>query len=145
MLLVEDETAVRTLASRILRDRNYSVIEAANGQDALRLAKEHSGKIHLVLTDVIMPGIGGSVLVSQLEAARPDIKALYISGYTDNAIVHHGLLDSDIAFLQKSFSPQATGSQGSGSAGLRPKMIRIPLVCGVFILMQSGHNLFLPA
>jgi two-component system, cell cycle sensor histidine kinase and response regulator CckA len=105
VLLVEDETSVRNLASRILRDRGYNVIEAAEGQEALRRAKEHHAKIHLVLTDVIMPGMSGSSLVAQIETVRPDIKALYISGYTDNAIVHHGILDSNIAFLQKPFSP----------------------------------------
>jgi two-component system, cell cycle sensor histidine kinase and response regulator CckA len=105
VLLVEDEPSVRNLASRILRDRGYEVIEAAEGQEALRLANQYPAIIHLVLTDVIMPGMSGSSLVAQIEAARPETKALYISGYTDNAIVHHGILDSNIAFLQKPFSP----------------------------------------
>ena len=105
VLLVEDETAVRALASRILRDRGYNVIEASGGMEALRLASEFPGKIHLVVSDVIMPGMSGRALVSQIEAARPGILALYISGYTDDAIVHHGILDSNIAFLQKPFSP----------------------------------------
>jgi len=105
VLLVEDEPAVRALASRILRERGYNVIEASGGMEALRLASEFFGKIHLVVSDVIMPGMSGSALVSQIEAARPGIIALYISGYTDDAIVHHGILDSNIAFLQKPFSP----------------------------------------
>jgi two-component system, cell cycle sensor histidine kinase and response regulator CckA len=105
VLLVEDETAVRNLASRILRDRGYDVIEATDGQEALSLAEQHPEEIHLVVTDVIMPGMSGSNLVAQLENSRPGIKALFISGYTDNAIVHHGILDSNIAFLQKPFSP----------------------------------------
>jgi two-component system cell cycle sensor histidine kinase/response regulator CckA len=104
ILMVEDETAVRTLACRILKDRGYKVLEAMEGTEALRLAKEYSGEIHMVITDVIMPGSGGARLVAGLEAERPGIKALYISGYTDNAIVHHGILDSNVAFLQKPFT-----------------------------------------
>jgi two-component system, cell cycle sensor histidine kinase and response regulator CckA len=105
VLLVEDEEAVRALTLRILKDHGYNVIEAGNGQDALREAGKYSATIHLVLTDVVMPGMSGRTLVSQLETARPGIKALYMSGYTDNAIVHHGILDSDIAFIPKPFSP----------------------------------------
>jgi CheY-like chemotaxis protein len=104
VLVVEDEAPVRALAGRILRDRGYTVIEAPNGIEALRLAREFAGDIHLVLTDVVMPGMSGKELVTQLEALRPGIKALYISGYTDNAIIHKGMLDSDVAFLQKPFT-----------------------------------------
>ena len=95
---------MRALACRILRDRGYTVLEASNGKAALDIAREYAGEIHLILTDVVMPGMGGKDLVSQLKTARPDIKALYISGYTDNAIVHHGILDSNVNFLQKPFS-----------------------------------------
>jgi PAS domain S-box-containing protein len=111
LLLVEDEVAVRNLASRILRDRGYTVLEAGNGMEALRIAGEYPDEIHLVVTDVVMPGMSGSALVSQLEVVRPGIKALYISGYTDNAIVHHGILDSHIAFLEKPFSPNNLASK----------------------------------
>jgi PAS domain S-box-containing protein len=104
VLVAEDEASVRALACRILRDRGYNVLEASDGIEALRTAQEYAGEIHLILTDVIMPGISGSTLVSQLEVARPGIKALYVSGYTDNAIVHHGMLDSNVAFLQKPFT-----------------------------------------
>jgi PAS domain S-box-containing protein len=79
-------------------------LEAASGIEALRIAQEYSEEIHLVLTDAVMPGISGSTLVSRLESLRPGIKALYVSGYTDTAIVHHGILDSSVAFLQKPFS-----------------------------------------
>jgi YesN/AraC family two-component response regulator len=68
------------------------------------MAQGYGGEIHLVLTDVVMPGMGGKALVSQLKATRPSIKVLYVSGYTDNAIVHHGILDSDVDFLQKPFT-----------------------------------------
>jgi two-component system cell cycle sensor histidine kinase/response regulator CckA len=104
VLIVEDEAAVRALASRVLNERGYHVLEAANGMDALRVAQDYAKEIHLVLTDVVMPGISGRVLVSRLEPDRPRIKALFISGYTENAIVNHSILDSDVAFLQKPFS-----------------------------------------
>ena len=104
VLVVEDESSVRALAARFLRERGYTVIEASNGKEALRKAQEFAGEIHLVLTDVVMPEMSGKVLVSQIEAARPGVRALFISGYTDNAIVHHGILESNVAFLQKPFS-----------------------------------------
>jgi two-component system, cell cycle sensor histidine kinase and response regulator CckA len=104
ILVVEDESAVRTLTIRILKDHGYHVLEASNGSEALRVAKEYQGELHMIVTDVIMPGMSGKTMIAQLEAERPDIKVLYISGYTDNAIVHHGILDSNVAFLQKPFS-----------------------------------------
>jgi two-component system cell cycle sensor histidine kinase/response regulator CckA len=104
VLVVEDEVAVRTLAGRILRDRGYIALEATEGMEALQMVQEYSGVIHLILTDVIMPGMSGKELVSKIEKMRPDIKALYISGYTDEAIVRHGILDPDVAFLEKPFT-----------------------------------------
>jgi signal transduction histidine kinase len=104
VLLVEDEPSLRALASRILRERGYSVFEASNGNEALDITQKHVGKIHLVVTDVVMPEMGGRALVSQLKVTRPGIKTLFVSGYTDNAIVHHGILDSDVNFLQKPFT-----------------------------------------
>jgi YesN/AraC family two-component response regulator len=80
------------------------VLEAADGMEALRITGEFAGEIHLILTDVVMPGMSGKNLISQLEAVRPAIKALFVSGYTDKAIVHHGILDSNVAFLQKPFT-----------------------------------------
>jgi CheY-like chemotaxis protein len=104
VLIVEDETPVRALASMILRERGYHVIEAADGNEALRLAKEFAGEIHLVLADVVMPGMNGKTMISQLETLRTGIKSLYISGYADNAVVRHGELDPNVAFLQKPFT-----------------------------------------
>ncbi len=104
VLIAEDEAPVRALASRILRDRGYRVLEAPNGLEALRASAEYSGTIDLIMTDAVMPGISGSTLVSRLEALRPGIKALYVSGYTDNSIVHHGILGSNVNFLQKPFT-----------------------------------------
>jgi len=105
VLLVEDDPLVRNLAHRLLMEQGYTVLEATNGEEALRLAGENDGeKIHLLLTDVVMPQMGGKELAEKLKLSRPDIEILYTSGYTDNAIVHHGVLESGTHFLQKPFS-----------------------------------------
>jgi two-component system, cell cycle sensor histidine kinase and response regulator CckA len=106
ILLVEDESSVRNLASHVLRGQGYTVVEAANGLEALeRIREEEKRTIHLLLTDVIMPRLGGHELAQQLKALYPDIKILFTSGYTDTAIVHHGVLSPGTNFLQKPFSP----------------------------------------
>ena len=105
ILLVEDEEAVRTLSDRVLSKLGYSVLPAQSGADALRVAERHRGPIDLVLTDVVMPGLSGRDLVRQLAAVRPGTKVLYISGYSDEAIARHGVLDPGTAFLQKPFTP----------------------------------------
>jgi two-component system, cell cycle sensor histidine kinase and response regulator CckA len=107
ILVVEDDASVRELSCLILRDRGYTVLSASNGKEALAVAQEFSGHIHLVITDVVMPGMSGRDFVSQLEASRPGIKALYVSGYADHAIVHHGMLDANLAFLQKPFAAES--------------------------------------
>jgi two-component system, cell cycle sensor histidine kinase and response regulator CckA len=104
VLLVEDEDAVRSLACRILRDRGYKVLEASGGEEALKIACDFDGDIHIVLTDAVMPGMNGNKLVPQLEEKHPGIKSLYMSGYTDSAVIQQGLLNSNIAFLQKPFT-----------------------------------------
>ena len=104
VLLVEDEAAVRNLTSRILKEKGYQVLEASHGAEALQISREFKEKIHLVITDVVMPGIRGNVLLNRIESERPNIKSLYISGYTDNALAHRGILNSEVAFLQKPFS-----------------------------------------
>jgi PAS domain S-box-containing protein len=107
VLLVEDERLVRELAHRLLSGNGYAILEAADGEEALRVAQDHAGKkIHLLLTDVVMPQMGGKELADQLKILRPGIKVLYTSGYTDEAIVHHGVLDPGTQFLQKPFSPK---------------------------------------
>jgi signal transduction histidine kinase/CheY-like chemotaxis protein len=106
ILLVEDEDSVRALAHRILSERGYNVLEAADGVEALKRAQEFGGTIDLVLTDVVMPGISGTTLIARLGTMRPGIKSLYMSGYTDDSIINHGFLDSSVAFLQKPFTVQ---------------------------------------
>jgi two-component system, cell cycle sensor histidine kinase and response regulator CckA len=107
VLVVEDEFPVRTLASRILHRRGYNVIQASDGDEALRKAQAHTGQIDLLLTDVVMPGMSGTELVAQMETLRPGIKSLYISGYANDAIVDHGILAPDVNFLQKPFTVES--------------------------------------
>ncbi len=104
ILLVEDDPAVRAFSARSLRGHGYTVLEAKDGEGALSLCDEHEGPIHLMVTDVVMPGMSGPDLAQRLALVCPKVKVLYVSGYTDNAIVHHGVLDAGIAFLQKPFS-----------------------------------------
>ncbi|MGB7573272.1 MAG: PAS domain S-box protein [Thermodesulfobacteriota bacterium] len=105
VLLVEDDELVRDLANRLLKQQGYRVLDAANGEEALRVAKEHDREtIHLLLADIVMPQMGGKALADQLKILRPNVKVLYTSGYADNAIFHHGVLDPGTHFLQKPFS-----------------------------------------
>ena len=100
ILLVEDEQALRELVGDLLRARGYPVLEAGDGVEALDVARRH-GRIDLLLTDVIMPRMGGPELAKRLVDGQPNIKVLYMSGYTDRGVVHHGVLDPDASFLQK--------------------------------------------
>jgi CheY-like chemotaxis protein len=105
VLLVEDEPSVRDLANRLLKQQGYRVLEAANGEEALRLAQDTDGeRIHLLLTDVVLPQMSGKELADQFKSSRPDLKVLYMSGYTDFAVVHQGVLNPGTHFLQKPFS-----------------------------------------
>jgi len=106
ILVAEDEPSVRKMTVRILQERGYAVYEASNGEEALRLVlREEPGEIHLLLTDIIMPRMGGKELYSRIKNMIPGIRVLFMSGYTDNSIVHHGVLEDGVAFLQKPFTP----------------------------------------
>jgi PAS domain S-box-containing protein len=106
LLLVEDEPAVRHLACDVLRGQGYQVLSANNGQDGLHEARQHKGTpISLVVTDVIMPQMGGKVMAEWLKSSYPNLKILFTSGYTDDAIAHHGVLDPGVAFLPKPYTP----------------------------------------
>ncbi len=109
ILIVEDDEMVRKYTERVLKGIGYRVLIAADGEEAVRIAGEHEGPIHLMLTDVVMPGMSGQEIEEKLRTLRPDIKALYMSGYTDDAIVHHGVLDKGKVFLQKPFTIDALG------------------------------------
>jgi len=104
VLLVEDEKGVRELAREYLEMTGYTVLEAENGHLALELASMHVGPIHVLMTDVVMPGISGRELADRVTRIRPEIKVLFMSGYTDQAVVRHGILETDAILLQKPFT-----------------------------------------
>ena len=107
ILLAEDDAVLRPLAKGLLEKLGYTVLDAADAVEALEAARQYTEVIHLLLTDVVMPGASGRELARQLESHRPDVKVLYVSGYTDDAIVHHGMLEPGLNFLQKPFTPAA--------------------------------------
>jgi CheY-like chemotaxis protein len=107
ILLTEDAPALRGTARQILERYGYTVLVAPNGTEALTLAESCRGLIHLLLTDVVMPGMSGRELAERFTAQRPEAKVLYMSGYTDDAVVRHGVLRPGIAYLQKPFTPES--------------------------------------
>ena len=115
ILLVEDETALRELTRGLLETAGYTVLEATNVEDAIRLAETAHRKIDLLLTDVVMPGMDGHELSRRLTSTCPSLKVLYMSGYTDDVIVHRGVLNRGATLLQKPF----------GRAGLLGKVRQV--------------------
>ena len=103
VLIVEDEPVVRHLAVRYLAEHGYQVLQAADGPEALEISRAHEGDVHLLVTDVVMPQMNGRELAERLAAERPGLRVLYVSGYTDHAVVRHGVLEEGIAFLSKPF------------------------------------------
>ena len=111
VLLVEDEPMVRALAREVLEQYGYTVISAADGQEGLDICKAFAGRIDLIITDVVMPRMSGRELAESVASVRPDARILYMSGFTDDAIVRHGMLDKDFPFIQKPFSPELLASK----------------------------------
>jgi two-component system cell cycle sensor histidine kinase/response regulator CckA len=107
VLLVEDDEAVRAMASRTLSSRGYRVLESQNGIDALRIAQNFAGPIHLLITDVVMPQMGGPELAEKFRLQRPQCRVLFLSGYAGDAVFRHGVLESEHSFLPKPFTPSA--------------------------------------
>ena len=111
ILLVEDNQAVRELVHELLNHQGYTVLPAENGTEALKVINAHDGPVHLLLTDVVMPGMNGKELYRQAVTRYPDLKVLYMSGYTDNVIAHRGVLEDGIAFIQKPFTIEAIAAK----------------------------------
>jgi DNA-binding response OmpR family regulator len=105
ILVVEDQQSVRCFAAAALRQYGYHVIQASDGDEAISAAGQYGGEIHLLLTDVVMPGISGKVSAERLKEMRPGLKVLFMSGYTADIIAQRGVLDRSVAFLHKPFSP----------------------------------------
>jgi CheY-like chemotaxis protein len=107
VLLVEDAELLRTLTCTLLEKNGYTVLVAANGDEAVQIAEREKRPIHLLLTDVIMPGMSGRELANYLTGVRPEMRVIYMSGYTNDAIAHHGVLDPGIHFIEKPFSQES--------------------------------------
>jgi two-component system cell cycle sensor histidine kinase/response regulator CckA len=110
ILVVEDEGGLRELARKLLERQGYIVLVASNAKEALRLSDDHPD-IDVILTDVIMPGASGPELTQQLVERRPDLRVIYMSGYTEDGIVHHGVLNPGVAFLHKPFTSDTLGQK----------------------------------
>jgi PAS domain S-box-containing protein len=111
VLLVEDEEMVREMSRQVLEMNGYHVLEASHGKEALLVCEQHAGRIDIMVTDVVMPQMSGRELAECLASSRPETKILFVSGYTDDAIVRHGVLDENVNFLQKPFSPDALAAK----------------------------------
>ena len=105
VLLLEDNEGVRDLTQWLLEEQGYVVLCAADAREAQRLFDAHQGPVHMLLTDVVIPDLNGKTVAENLRAVEPGLKVLFMSGYTDDAIQHLGVLDEDVAFIRKPFSP----------------------------------------
>ncbi len=121
ILVVEDEEGVRKLVLEMLKKQGYSVLEADDEEEALLICQRYKDTIHLLVTDVVMPRIGGPELAKRLVVFHPEMKVLYMSGYTDNAIVHHGVLDKGVNFIQKPFTIDGLTKKVREVLGKNPK------------------------
>jgi signal transduction histidine kinase len=121
ILVVEDDESVRNITCAILRRRGYHVLDCPSAGDALLLCEQHPAKIHMLLTDVVMPRISGRQLAERLQTIRPEILVLYMSGYTDDSIIRHGVLDSDVAFIQKPITPVTLAKKVREVLGIRKR------------------------
>jgi CheY-like chemotaxis protein len=107
LLLAEDEDNVRSFARIVLQNCGFTVLEAKDGAEALSICEKNENNFQLLVTDVVMPNLSGREVADRIVAIRPEIKVLFLSGYTDDAIVHHGVLEAGTPFLQKPFTPAA--------------------------------------
>jgi CheY-like chemotaxis protein len=115
VLLAEDRDDVRRLTARVLRKCGYRVLEAESGEAALALAGDHSGQIHALLTDAVMPGMSGKVLAERLGASRPHTRIIFMSGYADETVLERSMVESGITFIQKPFTPSGLAAAVRGA------------------------------
>jgi CheY-like chemotaxis protein len=127
ILLVEDEEIVRAVARQVLEQAGYTVLEAANGKVALLTLAGHAGPVDLVVSDVVMPHMSGRELVDQLKTEWPNIRALLMSGYTDDAVVRHGILSAETSFIQKPFSASDLANKVRETLNSPKTSVRTPL------------------
>jgi DNA-binding NtrC family response regulator len=111
ILVVEDEKMVRELVRSVLESHGYNVLDAPTGEAALELCQDHTGTIHLLLSDMVMPGMSGPELAKQLKESRSEMKVLYMSGYTEYALVSHGVMERVTSFIWKPFSTEALAAK----------------------------------
>jgi CheY-like chemotaxis protein len=109
VLLVEDDASVRVMTFNMLRHMGYDVLQACSGQEALAMVVQYNGTVDLLLTDVVMPGMNGRELAEQLKKHRPETAVLFTSGYAEDVIVHHGIVDQDLNFIPKPFTMHSLG------------------------------------
>jgi CheY-like chemotaxis protein len=122
VLVVEDETAVRDIASTALRDLGYNVLEAADGEEAMRVFDAHAGRVDLLLSDVVLPGkVHSRDMVDRITSLQPEIRVLYMSGYSENAIIHHGRLDEGVQLISKPFKREQLTRKVAQVLGLAKK------------------------
>jgi DNA-binding response OmpR family regulator len=107
ILLIEDEPRVRDLAFEVLSSRSYRVLTARDGEEALSIARAHPMEIHLTVTDVVLPAMSGKEVARRLRETRPGLKVLFMSGYAEAQVVHRGVVEEEVAFLAKPFTPAA--------------------------------------
>jgi CheY-like chemotaxis protein len=111
LLVVEDDGAVRTVIAKVLRQAGYRVVEAGTDEEALKLCSKPKPDIHLIVTDLVMPGLGGRALAKELQSLRPQVRVLYMSGYTEDAIMRHRFIEREAAFIGKPFTPERLTSK----------------------------------
>ncbi|HSR05742.1 MAG TPA: response regulator [Bryobacteraceae bacterium] len=128
ILLVEDDAALRALAQQVLTSAGYRVVTAEDGNAALRVSEQHNGPIHLLLTDVVMPKMGGKEIASRLAVPRPGMKVLFMSGYTGNALAQQGTLDETVGFIQKPWTPEGLCQKIRAVLSARSSIRRILVV-----------------
>ena len=104
-MIVDDNASIRQLIVETLKPLGYNCLEAASGEDAISVIRKYSGKIHLLLTDVVMPGMSGRELAEKIRKERPDVKVIFMSGYTEDIIAHHGVLEKGINYISKPITP----------------------------------------